>query len=415
MKAFVSICLPVRNGAAFLEAALESILCQTFPDFEILAPDDCSDDSSFAILEKYAQLDPRVKTWRNQRQLGLFANYNQCILNGLGSYIKPMAQDDIIEPRMLEVCLARFAEQPQLALVSTGRKILDEDIKEYFPPTDIATPITLLKEHASYSRQEIWRTCLMPLRNIIGEPCTVMFRSDTNCMFSEQLFHVGDLELWLRLMRHGDYSYIPDELATYRRHKNNATTQNMRQLRVVNDIIHCGDTLSSIMAECGISKEDFLKTNLKSFASQIQVQVNEGIFREAEDNSQEMELSQAEMKALKRGLIHTLMLLAKNDESQTNAQEDCKKIELNESKLRLLLQSFPWRITRPLRECKRAFVTLRNKRIKETSFSFSFKNPIEYLDYLRAERKRIVESRSWKVGKFLLAILKSARLKRSLQ
>ena len=75
----VSILLPVYNGAKFLEAAVASALAQTFADFEIIVVDDCSTDGSLDLIEQLAEQDRRIKFLRNERNLGLFANYNRCL------------------------------------------------------------------------------------------------------------------------------------------------------------------------------------------------------------------------------------------------------------------------------------------------------------------------------------------------
>lgn len=75
----VSICLPVYNGAKYLRQAIESVLAQTYGDFELLVSDDGSSDDSVAIAQEYAAKDERVIAWTNERNLGLFENYNLCI------------------------------------------------------------------------------------------------------------------------------------------------------------------------------------------------------------------------------------------------------------------------------------------------------------------------------------------------
>ena len=90
----VSICLPVYNGERFLREAIESVLAQTYEDYELLISDDLSQDSSLEIAHSYAKRDTRIIVSSNPKNLGLFANYNACQKLASGKYIKPFAQDD---------------------------------------------------------------------------------------------------------------------------------------------------------------------------------------------------------------------------------------------------------------------------------------------------------------------------------
>src|SRR5690349_18729732 len=94
----VSVCLPVYNGEQYLRESIDSVLGQTYADFEILISDDGSTDSSAEICAQYADRDRRVRFWRNEANRGLFANYNICMNRARGEFIKPFAQDDVLHP-----------------------------------------------------------------------------------------------------------------------------------------------------------------------------------------------------------------------------------------------------------------------------------------------------------------------------
>jgi glycosyltransferase involved in cell wall biosynthesis len=100
----VSICLPVFNGESFLPAAIESVLSQSFSDFELIIVDDCSTDRSLQIIKSYAALDSRIRYSANTEKAGLFGNYNRCIEMSCGEYVKPFAQDDILHSDMRTAC-----------------------------------------------------------------------------------------------------------------------------------------------------------------------------------------------------------------------------------------------------------------------------------------------------------------------
>src|SRR4030095_2481272 len=117
----ISVCLPVFNGERFLRAAIESVLNQTYDNYELLISDDCSEDGSFELLSEFSRADKRLKLSRNETNKGLFANYNACIRQASGALLKFFAQDDVLHERMLEKVAEAFALRPDLVLVSTGK------------------------------------------------------------------------------------------------------------------------------------------------------------------------------------------------------------------------------------------------------------------------------------------------------
>jgi len=113
--------LPVFNGESFLPAAIESVLTQTFSDFELIIVDDCSTDQSLQIIESYARQDKRIKYLSNGEKKGLFGNYNRCLHAASGQYIKPFAQDDILQADMVRRLVELMDANPEIALASTAR------------------------------------------------------------------------------------------------------------------------------------------------------------------------------------------------------------------------------------------------------------------------------------------------------
>jgi glycosyltransferase involved in cell wall biosynthesis len=94
----VSIVLATYNGARFLEQQLNSLLAQDFRNFEIIAVDDCSTDSTVALLKEYAGRFSHMKVWTNDKNLGYVKNFEKAISLASGSYIATCDQDDIWQP-----------------------------------------------------------------------------------------------------------------------------------------------------------------------------------------------------------------------------------------------------------------------------------------------------------------------------
>ena len=108
----VSIGLPVYNGERFLVQAIESVLAQTFEDFELIVCDNASTDASGAIAQTYVERDSRVRYFRNASNLGAARNFNRTFELSRGEYFKWLAADDLIAPTYLERCLAALGPRP---------------------------------------------------------------------------------------------------------------------------------------------------------------------------------------------------------------------------------------------------------------------------------------------------------------
>jgi glycosyltransferase involved in cell wall biosynthesis len=98
----VSIGLPVYNGERFLAQAIESVLAQTFSDFELVICDNASTDGTRDIAEAYAARDERIFYHPGLQNQGAARNYNRAFSLSHGEYFKWLAADDMIEPRYLE-------------------------------------------------------------------------------------------------------------------------------------------------------------------------------------------------------------------------------------------------------------------------------------------------------------------------
>jgi glycosyltransferase involved in cell wall biosynthesis len=115
----VSIGLPVFNGERFLRAAIESILAQTFADFELIISDNASTDATPAICEEYARRDGRIRYVRQTENRGGAWNFNHLFSLARGSYFKWAACDDMIAPTYLERCVEALDRRPEAVLVQT--------------------------------------------------------------------------------------------------------------------------------------------------------------------------------------------------------------------------------------------------------------------------------------------------------
>ena len=109
-KPFFSVVMPVYNVESYLEEAIQSVLSQTFSDFELILVDDCSPDGSAVICDRFAALDARVQVLHLSENVGLSYARNAGLSKATGTYISFMDSDDTIEPTVLQEVYASLEE-----------------------------------------------------------------------------------------------------------------------------------------------------------------------------------------------------------------------------------------------------------------------------------------------------------------
>ncbi len=227
----VSVCIPTYNYANYLPAAIESVLNQRFRDFELLIQDDCSSDKTEEALAGFLQ-DPRVKFGRNERNLGLAANWDVCLRKAVGQYIKYVFADDLLSSKdALSEMVCLMDADRDISLVASSRSIIDPQsvvlgVESSFDKDLIAPGTSIINE------------CLYRGRNMIGEPTAVMFRkNDAGRGFSREYQHLLDMEMWFHLLEKGKFAFINRPLCSVRRHPAQKTVENVHSRVYLDD--HC--------------------------------------------------------------------------------------------------------------------------------------------------------------------------------
>jgi glycosyltransferase involved in cell wall biosynthesis len=130
----VSIGLPVYNGERYVKDAIQSILEQTFTDFELIISDNSSTDDTERICREFAKQDQRIRYDRNPCNLGAAANYNRVFALSTGKYFKWAAHDDMCAPEYLAKCVDILERYPAVVLCYPRAKIIDDKgipVKDY--------------------------------------------------------------------------------------------------------------------------------------------------------------------------------------------------------------------------------------------------------------------------------------------
>jgi glycosyltransferase involved in cell wall biosynthesis len=206
----VSVILPVYNGEKFLRPAIESILNQTFGDFELILINDGSSDGTEKIIQEFS--DSRIVYLNNGENLGLSRSYNRAINIARGAYIARMDADDISEPKRFERQVSFLKRHPHVDIVGSSVTFIDEKGNK--------RGMRLRQEdHTLIKFSSLFSTPLMHPA-IIGKAS--LFKSHH---YNENLHNSEDYELWSRLLFETDthFANIREPLLQYRTFPNSFT------------------------------------------------------------------------------------------------------------------------------------------------------------------------------------------------
>jgi glycosyltransferase involved in cell wall biosynthesis len=140
----VSVGLPVYNGERYLRISIESILAQTYADFELIITDNASTDSTERICREYAAIDKRVRYYRNENNIGAPRNFNLAFELSRGEYLKWATSDDYVASEMIEKCLEVLDKNPTVVLCYPNAKLIDAEgtfIENYDDVLNLQDPI----------------------------------------------------------------------------------------------------------------------------------------------------------------------------------------------------------------------------------------------------------------------------------
>lgn len=210
MKPQVSILMPVYNTAPYLREAMDSIMSQTFADFELIVLNDCSPDNAEEILDTYN--DTRIVRYRGEKNVGLANVLNVGIGMARGKYIARMDSDDISLPNRLQVQVDYLEAHPEIDLVSVGMQLFGAKeevwVRERNPEK---VKIEALFHSPVLHASSVWRKDSFEKRGL---------------RFVQEMVPAEDFDLWVRALLKGlKLVNLPDVLYEYRIHDAQATLQ----------------------------------------------------------------------------------------------------------------------------------------------------------------------------------------------
>lgn len=212
----VSVVMPVYNAAKFVRESIESVLAQSFCDYELLLIDDCSTDNSLEILLEYEQKDSRVKVLKNELNSGVSHTRNVGVKNACGEYIAFLDSDDMWTSDKLQKQFELISEYPQTDICFTGSDFVDTDGNKSDYTFSVPQKVTykeLLKQ------------------NVIS--CSsVLIKKEWLCKYPMQYDNMHeDFAVWLQVLKSGGIARAVNEpLLVYRVAKNSKSGNKFKSL-----------------------------------------------------------------------------------------------------------------------------------------------------------------------------------------
>ena len=203
----VTVCIPSYNHAHYIGKSIESVLSQTFHDWELVISDNCSSDNTEEVVRTFR--DPRIRFYKNETNLGAARNWSRCVSLARGEYVAVLQSDDQYLPGMLERSVAVLDAHPQVGLTHCCFHRIDSDgtlfdTKRRWPHDQVMDGLSALKQ--LITDQYITPSTAVMRRTYFSEVGG----------FDESYRYNLDWSLWLRMALSYDIGYIAEPLVVQR-------------------------------------------------------------------------------------------------------------------------------------------------------------------------------------------------------
>ena len=207
--------MPSYNHEKYISKAIESVLNQTFKDFELIILDDCSKDDSPKIIKTYQNKDSRIRAFFHKKNMGIAKTANDLFTHAKGIYLAIIASDDVWEETKLEKQLVILEKNDSLIVWSEGQLVNSNGV-----PTGETFTQNQVGMHKKKSGNLF--EALLDRNFIFGS--SLIFKKDivAGIQFCEKLKYYNDHKFYLDLARHNSFYFIPESLAKYRVHQKSA-------------------------------------------------------------------------------------------------------------------------------------------------------------------------------------------------
>jgi len=219
----ISVLFPTYNTKEeYLREAIESVLNQTFSDFEFIVLDDCSPDPNVEKVVK-SYTDPRIRFYRNERNLGISQTRNKLIDLASGEYLAVMDHDDVSLPERFEKEAAYLDAYPDVGVVSCKAEKFPHGGLTRNPENDKEIKLAMMRSCA------ITHSACMIRKSVLA---------DNNIRYEEEYSPSEDYALYVRLMKVTKFHNLPEVLFRYRWHADNTSHKQRDKMRAATFALH---------------------------------------------------------------------------------------------------------------------------------------------------------------------------------
>lgn len=221
IKPLISVVMPARNAQKYIGKSIESILSQTFKNFELIIINDCSTDKTLAIIKSFSKKDFRIRIINNEKRLNIARTLNKGISLAKSNIIARMDADDIAFSRRLERQYKTIDSSKNISVIGSDIVIMDANGSEIG-----------IRNYPHQSKK--LKKCLFRY-SPFAHP-VVMFKKD---MFEEvggynpKYSPTEDLDLWFRLGSNHEFKSIPEPLLKYRIYEKSSSHKAIRDLEIL--------------------------------------------------------------------------------------------------------------------------------------------------------------------------------------
>lgn len=243
--------MPIYNTRIFVKESIESIIGQTFTDFELIIIDDGSTDGSSEVLENFQKSDNRIHVYKNKKNSGIVASLNRGLSIATGEYIARMDADDICFPTRLQKQVDFLEDHPHIGILgcaiqyisSTGEKLGTN----FYPSDDLAIRWTSLFASPFAHPTVVIRKCILEKYELQYNP-------------TKQ--NIEDYDLWIRLLAKTRGANLKDILLRYRIHSMSITSKySEKEIKLLTTVSY--DNISELFPELSFSRKQ-IRTVVRS-------------------------------------------------------------------------------------------------------------------------------------------------------
>lgn len=215
MNPEITVFIPVRNGADFIGQTIESVLMQSFNNWQLIIKDNCSSDNTKDIVTRFTG-DPRILLMERDRDIGAFGNFNSCLTDIPTKYYMILSHDDyLFSNQSLEKAYSILEACLDITKVHCDMMFVDERGQSIAPRR--------FGRSGRVSSDDIAKKSILSVRNMYGIPLLIRSKAANDHRYDTAFFHTADIDFSVAFGKGIEIYHIPEILIALRIHENNKT------------------------------------------------------------------------------------------------------------------------------------------------------------------------------------------------